>query len=293
MNFYELIRKYRIRPKKSLGQNFLLDRRALRKVVQAANLQGHETVLEIGAGLGSLTTMLSDQAARVLAVEVDAALLPALQEAVGDRSNVEIVLGDIMDLDLSQIIESDEFCVVANIPYNITSNLIRRLLESSSPPEFLVLTIQKEVAERIVAEPGDMSLLALGVQVYGLPEIKARIRSGSFYPRPKVDSAVLRVDFPARQAVPERLAQVIFRLAGAAFQQKRKQLPNSLSSGLGMEKQMVVEWLKKAGIPPRKRPQALGVPEWVRLARVFQMGWDLTAEPSSGEIDPGESESGV
>jgi 16S rRNA (adenine1518-N6/adenine1519-N6)-dimethyltransferase len=179
--------------------------------------------------------------------------------------------------------------VVANIPYHITSNLIRRLIESPTPPGFLVLTIQKEVAERLVADPGDMSLLALGVQIYGEPEIKAQINAGSFYPRPNVDSAVIRIDFPARGERPEGLVSVVFQLASAAFQQKRKQLANSLSAGLGSDKAHVVEILEKAGISPRKRPQALSVSDWVRLARGFQMAESPRSAPRSGEIDPGES----
>jgi 16S rRNA (adenine1518-N6/adenine1519-N6)-dimethyltransferase len=136
----------------------------------------------------------------------------------------------------------------------------------------LVLTIQKEVAERIVADPGDMSLLSLGVQLYGRPEIKDQINSGSFYPRPNVDSAVLRIDLRADTRPSSEMAQAIFRLAGAAFQQKRKQLANSLSAGLGMEKGRVVEMLERAGISPRRRPQTVSVSEWERLARILPEG---------------------
>lgn len=270
IDFRALMRKHEIRPKKGLGQNFLLQRASLEKVLEAANLTGDETVLEIGAGIGSLTSLLAGRAARVVAVEVDPRLIPVLKEAVGEHANVEIVLGDIMRVDLGSLIGRREYCVVANIPFNITSNLIRRLIESPDRPSFMVLTLQEEVARRIVAEPGDMSLLALGVQIYGRAEIRAFIPAGSFFPKPKVDSAVIRIETPDASGMAPELVDLVFKLANAGFRQKRKQLANSLSAGLGLPKTQVTALLGAADIAPQRRPQALSVAQWVRLARIYR-----------------------
>jgi 16S rRNA (adenine1518-N6/adenine1519-N6)-dimethyltransferase len=272
IDYPALIRKHGIRPNKRLGQHFMLNPGSLRKVLDAADLQGDEIVLEIGAGIGSLTRALASHAGHVIAIEIDPALLPALRDAIGDRPNVEIAVGDIMDADLAVLVGDREYCVVANIPYHITSNLIRRLAESRHRPSFMVLTLQQEVAQRIVARPGEMSLLALGVQIYGQVRITARIPAGSFFPKPKVDSAVIRVDFHAARAVAPEVIDVVFRLANAGFRQKRKQLANSLSGGLGLPKAEVEARLEEAGISARRRPQSLSVEEWIRLARVSQ-GW--------------------
>jgi 16S rRNA (adenine1518-N6/adenine1519-N6)-dimethyltransferase len=270
IDFPALIRKHGIRPKKGLGQNFLLNRSSLRAVLMAADLKGDETVLEIGAGIGSLTSMLAGHAAHVVAVEVDPDLISALRVALGHLPNVEIVLGDIMKTDVFTLIGDRDYCVVANIPYNITSSLIRRLVESPYRPSFMVLTLQEEVAQRIVAGPGQMSLLALGVQIYGQAEIMARIPAGSFFPKPKVDSAVIRIDLKTAGEVAAELVDVVFELAHAAFRQKRKQLANSLSAGLGVPKVDIGQWLGKAGISPHSRPQALSIPQWLRLASIYR-----------------------
>ena len=197
-----LLRQYGLRPEKSLGQNFLLDESALHQVVEAAQLAPHETVLEIGPGLGSLTRYLALSARSVVAVELDSNLIPPLEQVVGKYLNVQVVAGDILALDPVQLVSQQEYVVVANIPYYITSSLIRHLLEARIPPQRLILTLQHEVAKRICAIPGDMSLLALSVQVYGHPEIMAHIPANAFYPPPKVDSAVLRIHLYQSPLIP-------------------------------------------------------------------------------------------
>jgi 16S rRNA (adenine1518-N6/adenine1519-N6)-dimethyltransferase len=269
MEVRALLRRFGIRPSKRLGQNFLLDPKALDRVVAAAELTGQETVLEIGAGLGSLTSRLARSARRVIAVEYDRRLIPVLEEVVGGIENIELISGDILSLDLAGLLGQEPYRVVANIPYNITSAVIRRLMETPQPADRVVLTVQQEVAERVVSGPGAMSLLAISVQLYGVPTITARIPSRAFYPQPKVDSAVLRIDIYSESQVSGELMAMVFRLARAGFGQKRKQLRNSLAGGLGLSPVEVTARLDEAAIPPSRRAQELSLAEWVRLAEVF------------------------
>jgi 16S rRNA (adenine1518-N6/adenine1519-N6)-dimethyltransferase len=267
-NVRALMRRFELRPNKRLGQNFLIDQASLRRVIAAADVKGTETVLEIGAGLGSLTFYLSRVARKVIAVEYDERLLPALEFVLAPLSNVQIVMGNILDMQISDLIGDRPYCVVANIPYNITSALIRHLLETPHQPSRLLLTLQKEVAERIIAAPGDLSLLALSVQVYGKPTIKGHIPASAFYPQPKVESAMLHMDIHDSPMVPQKHLSTLFRLARVAFNQKRKQLRNSLAAGLGVGRDVVCEWLEAAQINPQSRPQEIDLMTWLRLAQI-------------------------
>ena len=261
-----LLRRHSIRPLKRLGQHFLVEPRALSQVVSAAELGGTETVLEVGAGLGSLTRALAAKARRVIAVEIDRRLLPPLREVLEGLDTVEIVIGDILAIDLESTIGSDPYLVVANIPYNITSALIRHFLESEIAPQRLVLTVQREVAQRVIAGPGQMSLLALGVRVYGTPSLRARIPARAFYPRPQVDSAVLRVDVHDQPGLAGELLEPVFRLARAGFGQRRKMLKNTLAGEMNWSAVQLAELLAEAGIGIQARPQELDVQDWARLA---------------------------
>jgi len=269
-----LMRRFGIHPRKKLGQNFMVDPRALRKVIAAAQLVGSETVLEIGAGVGSLTWWLAQHCARVVAVEIDERLIPALEYALSNESNVEIVAGDILEMDVDEVLGNGPYSVVANIPYYITSALIRCLMESRRRPECLVLSVQKEVAERIAAGPGEMSLLALSVQVYGEPELRGRIPASAFYPQPKVDSAVLRIAGYPSPRVPQALIEALFVLARAGFGQKRKQLHNALAKNLGKPNETVLEWLSAAGVRPEQRAQELSIDNWLDLAQAMASSED-------------------
>ena len=176
-----LLQRHGLRPKKSLGQNFLVDEKALARVAAAAELTPDDTVLEIGPGLGSLTRHLAEAVQRVVAVEVDADLLPALEDTLRPYGNVEVIHADILRVNLArQVAPPPGYKVVANIPYYITSALVRYLLEAPARPARIVLTVQLEVAERMVAQPDDMSLLAVSVQVYSQPRIAARLPAGAF-----------------------------------------------------------------------------------------------------------------
>jgi 16S rRNA (adenine1518-N6/adenine1519-N6)-dimethyltransferase len=268
LNVPELLRNYGLRPDKRLGQNFLVDPNALAQVLQAAEIDGEASVLEIGPGLGALTRLLARRARRVVAVELDANLLPPLYQVLAPYPNVEIVQGDILAHDPARLMGEASYRVVANIPYYITSALIRHLLEAQLKPQRLVLTVQREVAERICAGPGDLSLLALSVQVYGKPQIAARIPAGAFYPAPKVDSAVVRVDLSDQPAIPERDLEVFFRLAKAGFSQKRKTLRNALAGGLRLTTAQSSQLLEAAGIDPMRRAETLSLEEWGKLILV-------------------------
>ena len=264
-----LLRAHGLHPKKGLGQNFLTDPVVLGRIVSAADLLPGDVVVEVGAGVGTLTRLLAEQAARVVAVELDSRLVGILRECLADLTNVQIMQGDILEL-------SDfgfphlGYKVVGNLPYYITSAVLRHFLEREPRPQVMVVTVQREVAERIVAGPGEMSLLAISVQFYGQPRIVARIKAGAFFPRPQVDSAVVRVDIGEQPAVT--LAEGVdeadfFRAVRAGFGQKRKMLRNSLSAGLGLSPVGVEAALRQAVVDPRRRAETLSLREWAEVTR--------------------------
>ncbi len=264
-NIPSLLKRYNIHPKKSLGQNFLVDSGALHKIIVAANITQNDRVLEIGAGLGNLTESLAQKAKFVVAVELDGRLLKPLQETLSGKANVRIVPGDMLKLNPADLMDGSGYLVVANIPYYITSALIRHLLETSCKPVRLVLTIQSEVALRICATPNDMSLLALSVQVYGAPIITGKIPAEAFYPSPNVDSAIVRVDLYPEPVIPMEQLDVFFHLAKAGFSQKRKTLRNSISAGMRLGTEKTLDLLSIASIDPMRRAETLGMDEWHRL----------------------------
>ena len=265
-----LLRRYHLHAHKGLGQNFLQDPLALEAIVTAAEIQPKDTVLEIGPGLGSLTRYLAVAAKEVVAVELDEKLIPPLKTVLSPYQNIQIIHGDILKLSPQELIPENDYLVVANIPYYITSAVIRHLLESQSKPRRIVLTVQKEVAQRICAKPGDMSLLALSVQVYGAPRIAAHIPAQAFFPAPKVDSAVLVVDIYPTPLINEELLDAFFRLVKAGFSQKRKTLRNSLSSGLHISPANAAEFLTRANIDPQRRAETLSIDEWELLSEIIK-----------------------
>ena len=269
LNARALLKSNGIVPKKQLGQNFVIRRSALDQIVSAASLTEQELILEIGAGLGALTQKLAGSGHRVVAVEYDKRLIPILRSIMAAHSNVDIIQGDILQLDLKRILDQRDYIVVANIPYHITSAVIRRLMESPFRAKRVILTIQREVAERVVAEPGDLSLLALSVQVFGLPRIHSHISSAAFYPQPKVESSVLRIDMFAEPKIKISDIDQFFRIAKAGFSQKRKQMRNALAGGLGKSPPEIEEFMLRADINPAKRAQELNLGEWQRLCSSF------------------------
>lgn len=254
-----------IKPKKSLGQNFLINAGILEKIVNAAELNLDDTVLEIGPGTGNLTKLLSEKAGRVIAVEKDYRLIEELREKF-KNTNVEIVEGDILKLDIEELFRNSHYKVVANIPYYITSHLLKTIFEEWPRPELIVLTVQKEVAQRIMAKPPHMNLLALSVQFYSDPKIIGYISRGSFRPMPKVDSAIIKLvpkkDIPANQ-------DLFFKLIKAGFTGKRKQLANNLSKNLGIPKDKVIGILQKLGLDEKIRAESLSIIKWSELSYLY------------------------
>ena len=277
-----VLRRHGLRPDKRLGQNFLVDPAGLERILEAADLAPSDTVLEIGAGVGTLTARLAREVRQVLAVELDARLIPPLTEVVGGLANVRVIQADILRVDLAPLTRDEPFRVVANVPYQITSHLLRRLLEMPHGPDRVVLTLQAEVVDRIVAKAGEMSLLALSVQVYGAARRMAGIPAGAFFPAPQVDSAVLRIDRHLQPAIPAELLPAFFRLARAGFQQRRKQLRNALASAVGQPAAAVTRMLAHASVRPEARAQELTLADWERLARVLvaEQGKGSTSGPA-------------
>ncbi|MEZ4862119.1 MAG: 16S rRNA (adenine(1518)-N(6)/adenine(1519)-N(6))-dimethyltransferase RsmA [Caldilineaceae bacterium] len=281
----DIIRRYQLNPKRSLAQNFLTDERYLTRIAAVAELTKADTVLEIGPGLGSLTTLLAQQAGQVIAVELDDRLIEMLRAQFILQPHVQIVHGDILELDLATLLQGtaqgenlqDEepapapsaYKVVANLPYYITSAVIRHLLEAPLPPELTVVMVQKEVAERICAQPGDLSILAVSVQFYAQPTLMHHIPATAFYPRPKVDSAVLRLERLPTPAVPDVAPDRFFQVVRAGFSQKRKQLVNTVSGGLHLSKPEAAAALEAANIDPKRRAETLALAEWGALCRAL------------------------
>ncbi len=274
MEIREILERYGIRPSKGLGQSFLVADWAYARILEAAQLTPEDVVLEIGPGLGTLTQRLAEQARHVIAVELDARMVAILQETLAGYANVTLHQGDILETDIAGLLapwltrpeEAASYQVVANLPYYITSRALRHLLTATVRPRRMVLMVQREVADRIVAAPGEMSLLALSVQAFGTAKRVCLVPASAFYPRPKVDSAVLAIELYATPLVPEPLLQPLFRVARAGFAQRRKQLHNSLAANLGLSRDAVLQGLEQAGIVETRRPQSLAVEEWARLA---------------------------
>jgi 16S rRNA (adenine1518-N6/adenine1519-N6)-dimethyltransferase len=276
-SIYGLLKQYNIRPKKGLGQNFLADANHLAKIVAAAELQPDDVVLEIGPGLGALSLPLAQTAKAVVAVELDAVMVEILQTELAYLTNFKALHADILTVDPVQVIAANcadfqpgqPYQVVANLPYYITSAVIRQLLEAAYPPQKIIITVQKEVAQRVVAQPGKMSILAVAVQFYGQPTLCHTIPASAFVPSPKIDSAVLRIDCYKQPPVVVTNQKRFFQVVRAGFGQKRKQLKNSLAAGLHLSQSEVAVQMAQVGIDPTRRAETLSLAEWGVLAAVF------------------------
>ena len=294
------MQRHGVKPKQSLAQNFLTDPVHLARIVAAADLTAADTVLEVGPGLGSLTHLLAAQAGRVIAVELDNRLIDLLGKEFANQPHVQIIHGDILELEPGELVGNSElgmrneqletpappfppplphspppplptsYKVVANLPYYITSAVLRHLLEAAVPPTRIVVLVQKEVAERICTQPGDLSILAVSVQYYAQPTLVHHVPASAFHPVPKVDSAVLRLDVLPTPAVPDIPTNVFFRVVRAGFSQKRKQLINTLSGGLHLSKAEVGTLLEQNGIDPKRRAETLSLDEWGVVCRALE-----------------------
>ena len=276
-----------LKAKKSLGQNFLKDEAVLDRIIKAANLSKEDVVVEIGPGHGALTEKLAQVCGKVIAIEIDERLVEVLHTKLVDNQNIEIIAGDILKINLPELIiehglDKTGYKVVANLPYYITSPIVRLLLETKYPPMEMVVMVQKEVAERIVAKKGAMSILAVSVQYYAKPEFLFTVFKESFEPKPKVDSAILKISSISSSPLGEDVRRTdegsvaikeetkkFFRIVRAGFSAKRKTLINNLANGLQLEKKLVEEKLVSLGFPPNTRAQELGVEDWRKLVELL------------------------
>lgn len=254
-------------PKKSLGQHWLTDQEGLEAMRDAADINPLDVVLEIGPGLGTLTELLVLSAKEVIAIEVDHELATQLPERLS-AGNLQVVHGDILKFDLTTL--PKDYKVVANIPYYLTSNLLRLLSESPNPPERMSLLLQKEVAQRVAAKPGDMSLLSVALQLYYQTELDKIITADLFIPPPKVDSQILKLKRHPKPIFPDFDDRHFFRIVKAGFSNRRKTLLNSISAGLDLDKKEVQQRLMKIDIDPQTRPQTLSLNEWHKLSQAFK-----------------------
>ena len=261
-----------IEPKKSLGQNFLVDTGAAERIVDAVGIEANDLVFEIGPGTGALTRSLLKQAGHVIAIELDPRLVEALRDIFKRATNLTVVHADALEADFTALASahaptSTGIRFVGNLPYYITSAIVRRILESGLAWKSIVVTVQLEVAQRMVAGPGDMGLLSVATQLYSKAEVLMRLAAGAFYPQPGIDSAVVRLT-PHPAPLFDQ-PEVLFKLARAGFSQRRKQLINTLSTGVGLSKIDAAELLLKAKVEPSRRPETLTVAEWIRLSQMY------------------------
>ncbi|ATF10624.1 16S rRNA (adenine(1518)-N(6)/adenine(1519)-N(6))-dimethyltransferase RsmA [Brevibacillus sp. HB1.2] len=271
----EILEKYGFSFKKSLGQNFLIDTNILHNIVSEADLTKEKGAIEIGPGIGALTEQLGRAAKKVMAIEIDQRLLPILQDTLSPYENIEVVHGDVLELDLKKLIEEkmtgvEKLSVVANLPYYVTTPILMKLLEERLPLENIVVMIQKEVAERIAAKPGtkDYGSLSVAAQFYAETEVAMIVPASVFIPRPNVDSAVIRLKVRDRPPVEVDDQDVFFRVVRSSFAQRRKTLLNNLMNGLfpKTQKDEVIQMLTDIGINPTRRGETLSLDEFARLA---------------------------
>ncbi len=279
-----LLYAHNMRPNKAFGQNFLIDRAVLQRVVDTAEIEPDDQVLEVGAGTGVLTRELAKRARRVVAVELERDMLKLLAETTRYYPNVELIARDLLYVNPAEVFDQAHvpgksitsppervlYKLVANLPYSITAATFRHFLESTNPPRLLVVMVQREVAERIVAGPGDLSLLGVSIQFYGRPKIVAYVPAHAFYPAPKVDSAILRVDVQPQMSLTLEERERFFRVVQAGFSQRRKQLHNALTHGLHYKNELIHAWLSSADIDPSRRAETLSIEEWLRLWRTIE-----------------------
>lgn len=266
-----ILRAFNIKAKKGLGQNFLVNTEIVDGIVQAADISEQDQVLEVGPGIGTLTQALGLAGAHVTAVELDQSLLPVLEKTLEGAGDVRVVHGDILQVDINELMQGNTFKVVANLPYYITTPIILKLLESRLPVERLVTMVQKEVAERMAAKPGgrEYGALSIAVQYYAEVSIPLLVPANSFIPEPKVDSAVVLCKLRDKPPVEINSEKLFFQVVRAAFSQRRKMLSNCLKT-MGVSGDIVQTWMATAGIDGKRRPETLSLQEFALLANTFE-----------------------
>jgi 16S rRNA (adenine1518-N6/adenine1519-N6)-dimethyltransferase len=274
-----LLDHYDLKAKKGLGQHFLINSGVLKNILRAADLSSEDLVLEVGPGIGVLTHELVQQAGWVIAIEVDKKMAEALRETLAPHQNFTILNQDVLKIEPGELIEKEipnlpisiqdphKYKLVANLPYYITQPIIRHFCEAELKPQSMTMMVQKEVAKNIVAEPGDMSILAISVQYYGKPRIMGYVAAANFYPAPKVDSAILQISLYPRPPWQVNSVDNFFKIVRAGFCAARKQILNSLTQGLEISRSDALNWLERAGVEPHKRAETLSLAEWASLER--------------------------
>ena len=261
----KLLNEHDIRADKHQGQNFLTSEFALKKILEAADLKEKDHVLEVGAGLGVITKALASKVKQVTTVERDTRLIKILEETC-DLKNVKIINKDFLELDLSSF---NNYKVVSSLPFNAATAIIRKILEESSPA-LMAVTVQQEVAEKITAEPPQMTLVAVAIQFYSNPKIVNNISKQEFFPQPKVNSSILKITdiLPADHELRKR-EQDFFKVVKAGFAHSRKKIINSLELQLNPNKQKIKQTLKQSSVDPGRRAETLSIEEWIRLSKNF------------------------
>jgi len=287
-----LLRRFDLQARKSLGQHFLIDEEVLKLITSAAELTPTDVIMEIGPGLGVLTKELARQGGWVVTVELDSKLAAILKQSLASFDNITIINEDILRIDPATLLREQKakfpliigspfsYKVVANLPYYITSPVLRHFLEASLKPQIIVVMVQKEVAEAIVAKPGQMSMLSISVQFYGEPAIINYVPAQCFYPAPEVDSAILKIKLYSQPPVEVTDRESFFELVRAGFSAPRKQIGNSLAQGFGLSKAEILSLLGKASIMSQRRAETLTLGEWAKLWQVFTQV-NKCADPSS------------
>ncbi len=267
-----ILHEYKMSAQKRLGQHFLVNADVLQDIVDAAELSDTDEVLEIGPGLGVLTRALAQNSQRVVAIEKDSSMVKACRGINSDLTNMKVVEGNALTLNdafFQEYFPHGPYKLVANLPYYLTSAIIRFFLESPHRPVRMVLMVQKEVAERMISLPPSANLLSVAVQFYGTAEIITVVPKQNFWPIPKVDSAVIRI-VPHKKFPSKVNEKTFFRMVKAGFGERRKQLHNSLSGGLRLDDNLMKKVLTKVGIAPDRRAQTLTIPEWIKLYQTIK-----------------------
>ncbi len=268
-----ICKTYNISPSKSKGQNFLLNREIIGKITSVAEIKKEDIILEAGPGLGILTEELVKKAKKIISVELDEKLFNFLKLKFADCSKLKLISGNILDFESGSLIGTADYKIVANLPYNITSVFLKKFLAATTvKPQSMSLLVQKEVAQRICAKPGDMSLLSISVQLYGQPEIVNIVGRENFWPIPDVDSAILKIgEIKSKEAVDKYLGGIsekeFWRILKISFSAKRKQLHNNLTAGLKISSNEIKKLLKKANFNPAIRAQNLSIDDWLLLVK--------------------------
>jgi 16S rRNA (adenine1518-N6/adenine1519-N6)-dimethyltransferase len=263
-----ILKKYKAKPQKKFGQNFLENRKSVSRFAEAVDINKDDVILEIGPGMGILTEKLSQKAKKVIAIEKDPLMVKILKETLTGLRNVDVIQADARKIDPKKLgLDAMEYKLVGNLPFYLTSRLIRIFLESKTGPKEMIFLVQKEVGQRSCSKAPDMNLLAASVQFYANPQIIDYVSKKSFWPEPKVDGVIIKITISGqKKSVDEKL---FFKIIKAGFSQPRKQILNNLSHGLKLNKKIAADWLLKNKIKPEQRAETLDVENWIKLTSTY------------------------